>query len=83
MVSHNISLNDNAYQILKKWKGDRSFSEAVLDLVPKKMVTEDREERKKRLMAMFGVWKDIPDDEWAAFEEERRHLRSTWRTDQR
>ena len=50
-----ISLSNEAYSKLKMLKGDRSFSEIVIEITSSK--------KKANLMDFFGTWKDNA-DEW-------------------
>lgn len=47
MATKTITIREEAYERLKAIKGDRSFSEVIID------VTEDR---KPDLMESFGAW---------------------------
>jgi predicted CopG family antitoxin len=48
-----ISLSNEAYEKLKAIKGERSFSEVVIDVIVNK-----KKGKKKNLMDFFGIWKD-------------------------
>ncbi len=47
-----ISLSNEAYEKLKKIKGERSFSEVVINIV------DERKGSKKGLMNLAGVWSE-------------------------
>lgn len=49
MATKTITIKEEAYERLKKMKGDRSFSELVMD------ITEDRD---VDLMESFGAWSE-------------------------
>lgn len=51
-----ISLSDEAYRRLKARKGDKSFSEVVLEL-------DESGKKKKSILDFYGIWKDDA-DEW-------------------
>jgi len=53
-----ISLSNEAYEKLKSLKGNKSFSEVVVEIV------EDRKTKKRSIMDFAGIWKD--DNEWDA-----------------
>ena len=56
MTSKNISLTDDAYELLKKMKmGDESFSDTIRRLA-----------KRRRLSDCAGLWADIPDEEMEA-----------------
>ena len=48
-----ISLSEEAYRRLKARKGDKSFSEVVIELD-----TNSEKKKKKNLMEFYGIWKD-------------------------
>ena len=53
MTSKNISLTNDAYELLKKMKlGEESFSDTIRRLA-----------KRRRLSDCAGLWADIPDDE--------------------
>ncbi len=53
MTSKNISLTDDAYELLKKMKlGEESFSDTIRRLA-----------KRRRLSDCAGLWADIPDEE--------------------
>jgi len=56
-----ISLSNEAYGKLKAIKGDRSFSEVVVQITEQKA-------RKRNLMDFFGIWADRA-DEWKEIEK--------------
>ena len=47
-----ISLSNDAYEKLKALKREKSFSEAVIELV------EEKKKKKKNIMDFFGIWAD-------------------------
>ena len=53
-----ISLSNEAYEKLKSLKGNKSFSEVVVEIV------DDRKTKKRSIMDFAGIWKD--DNEWDA-----------------
>ncbi|MEK6873392.1 MAG: antitoxin VapB family protein [Nanoarchaeota archaeon] len=53
-----ISLSNEAYEKLKSLKGNKSFSEVVVEIV------DDRKTKKRSIMDFAGIWKD--DSEWDA-----------------
>jgi len=53
-----ISLSNEAYEKLKSLKGNKSFSEVVVEIV------DDRKTKKRSIMNFAGIWKD--DNEWDA-----------------
>ena len=56
MTSKNISLTDDAIELLKKMKlGEESFSDTIRRLA-----------KRRRLSDCAGLWADIPDDEMEA-----------------
>lgn len=56
VTSKNISLTDDAYELLKKMKmGDESFSDTIKRLA-----------KRRRLSDCVGLWADIPDEEMEA-----------------
>ncbi len=54
-----ISLSNEAYGRLKALKGEKSFSEVVVELV------EENKTKKKNIMDFFGIWSEDA-DEWEA-----------------
>ena len=53
MTSKNISLTDDAYELLKKMKmGEESFSDTIRRLA-----------KRRRLSDCAGLWANIPDNE--------------------
>lgn len=61
-----ISLSNEAYGKLKAIKGDRSFSEVVVE------ITDVR--RKKSMMDFFGIWKEDA-EYWNNFEKNIEGIR--------
>ena len=53
-----ISLSNEGYEKLKSLKGNKSFSEVVVEIV------DDRKTKKRSIMNFAGIWKD--DNEWDA-----------------
>ena len=47
-----ISLSNEAYERLKVLKGEKSFSEVVVELI------EEKKTKKKNIMDFFGIWSD-------------------------
>lgn len=60
-----ISLSNEAYGKLKMIKGNKSFSEVVVELVDEKKI-----KRKGSLVELAGIWKG--DDYWEDFKKEIR-----------
>ncbi len=60
-----ISLSDEAYKRLKSIKGDRSFSETVVEIIDKR--------KKKNIMKFVGIWKN--DKYWENYKKEIRRTR--------
>ena len=70
MTSKNISLTDDAYELLKKMKmGDESFSDTIRRLA-----------KRRRLSDCAGLWADIPQEEMNAITEGITELRKRTRT---
>ena len=63
-----VSLSNEAYRKLKAIKGDRSFSEIVVEIV------DNRKEKKKSIMDFVGIWKE-DSDYWENFKKEIRKSR--------
>ena len=61
MTSMNISIKKEAYEFLKERKGDRSFSDAILDF-----------KKDNDLTRFFGCLKDV---DWDAREKEMKRFR--------
>ena len=69
MTSKNISLTDDAYELLKKMKmGDESFSDTIRRLA-----------KRRRLSDCAGLWADVPKEEIAALSENILELRKRTR----
>jgi len=70
-----ISLSNEAYEKLKNVKGDRSFSELVIDMHER--LSSSKVYRKGEIMKFCGIWKD--DDEWdkiaKILEEDRKKFK--------
>ncbi|MEK6881413.1 MAG: antitoxin VapB family protein [Nanoarchaeota archaeon] len=64
-----ISLSNEAYGKLKRIKGDRSFSEVVVNLI-----NDDKIIKRKRILELAGTWKD--DSYWEEFKKEVRRNRN-------
>lgn len=65
VTSKNISLTEDAYELLKKMKmGDESFSDTIRRLA-----------RRRRLSDCAGLWGDVPDEEMEALSESLLELR--------
>ena len=65
MTSKNISLSDDAYELLRKMKmGDESFSDTIRRLA-----------KRRRLSDCAGLWANIPDDEMEAIKGSIMELR--------
>lgn len=62
-----ISLSNEAYGKLKAIKGDRSFSEVVIEFTG--------ERKRKNLMDFFGIWKDDA-EYWDNFEKNIGKIRA-------
>jgi len=52
-----VSFSEEAYKRLKAMKGDKSFSEIVLE------ITDERLAKRKNIMKFAGIWADRS-DEW-------------------
>lgn len=69
MTSKNISLTDDAYELLKKMKmGDESFSDTIRRLA-----------KRRRLSDCAGLWADVPKEEMTALSENILELRKKTR----
>lgn len=68
-----ISLSEEAYGKLKSIKGDKSFSEVIVEVVDK-----NKKGTGKDLMKFFGIWKD-DSDYWKEFNKEIRKSRNSAR----
>jgi predicted CopG family antitoxin len=65
VTSKNISLTNDAYELLKKMKlGEESFSDTIRRLA-----------KRRRLSDCAGLWADIPDDEMEAITGSIEELR--------
>ena len=62
-----ISLSNSAYEKLKALKGEKSFSETVVELV------DNKKFQKRSIMKFCGICKD--DDYWENFKKEIRKSR--------
>lgn len=59
MTSKNISLTEDAYELLKRMKmGEESFSDTIRRLAGR-----------RRLSDCAGLWSDVPEEEMAALVE--------------
>ncbi|MEK6844581.1 MAG: antitoxin VapB family protein [Nanoarchaeota archaeon] len=65
-----ISLSNEAYIRLKTMKGNKSFSDIVVELVEEK-----RGKRKKSIMEFVGLWKEDA-DYWENFKKKIRESRN-------
>tara|TARA_Y100000310_G_C20486072_1_gene716922 strand:- start:114 stop:362 length:249 start_codon:yes stop_codon:yes gene_type:complete len=72
-----ISLSDDAYRKLKMIKGDRSFSNVVVDIVDERL-SGSRRRKKEAFMKLAGAFKDNA-DHWEKmkklFEEDRKKFK--------
>ncbi len=65
MTSKNISLTEDAYELLKSMKlGDESFSDTIRRLA-----------KRRRLSDCVGLWSDMPDEEIEAIKGSIEDLR--------
>ena len=65
MTSKNISLTEDAYELLKSMKlGDESFSDTIRRLA-----------RRRRLSDCVGLWADMPEEEIEAIKGSIEDLR--------
>lgn len=69
MATKTITIKEEAYERLKKLKGDKSFSEVIMD------VTDDKE---VDLMESFGV---LSDEEAEELREKRKEFREEFNED--
>lgn len=65
MTSKNISLTDDAYELLKRMKlGDESFSDTIRRLA-----------KRRRVSDCVGLWADVPDEEIETMKRDIEELR--------
>ena len=63
-----ISLSNEAYTKLKMLKGEKSFSDIVIEII-------ERKKSKKNLMDFFGIWKE-DNSYWENFNKKVREDRN-------
>lgn len=65
MTSKNISLTDDAYELLKKMKmGDESFSDTIRRLA-----------KRRRISDCVGLWAEVPDEDIEVIKENIKEIR--------
>jgi len=65
VTSKNISLTDDAYELLKKMKmGDESFSDTIRRLA-----------KRRRISDCVGLWAEVPDEDIEVIKENIKEIR--------
>ena len=67
MATKNISITEDAYDLLTRYKRpNESFSELI----------KSHFRKKKHLLDYAGAWEDIPEKDWKDFEEKVKEART-------